>query len=152
MIVYRLAKKEYINDLSGEGARLYGGRWNLPGTRCLCVSESAALSVLEFVVHYNKEVMPADLVMGKIGIPDSIFFETLKTKDLPKNWDKPGLTLQTQRFGSAFFSEGSKLGFRIPSTVSPYAFNLVINPLHPDFENIKFVGSEPFSLDVRIKE
>ncbi|HBL78709.1 MAG TPA: toxin-antitoxin system toxin subunit, partial [Aequorivita sp.] len=31
MRIFRISKTEYIDDLSGEGARLYGGRWNLVG-------------------------------------------------------------------------------------------------------------------------
>ena len=31
MLLYRIAKQNFINDFSGKGAELYGGRWNLKG-------------------------------------------------------------------------------------------------------------------------
>ncbi|MBW1834349.1 MAG: DUF2196 domain-containing protein [Deltaproteobacteria bacterium] len=40
MNVYRIAKKKYIKDLSGQGACFYGGRWNYSGYRVLYASES----------------------------------------------------------------------------------------------------------------
>jgi RES domain-containing protein len=96
--------------------------------------------------------MPNDVVMGKIEIPDSLKIKIFALDDLPKQWDKLGVNVQTQRFGTEFLVHGKFIGFKIPSTVSPFAFNLVLNPLHKDFEKVKFLGFEPFSLDERIKE
>ena len=49
MDVYRIGKNKYIKDLSGDGARLYGGRWNYQGYRVLYASESLALAILEYI-------------------------------------------------------------------------------------------------------
>ena len=43
MQVYRIAQKAFINDLSGEGARLFGGRWNRRGIPLLYTAESRSL-------------------------------------------------------------------------------------------------------------
>ncbi|MBK7637232.1 MAG: RES family NAD+ phosphorylase [Saprospiraceae bacterium] len=53
MEVYRICRSKYSNDLSGEGAKLYGGRWNRPGIAALYTSESRALALLELIVHFN---------------------------------------------------------------------------------------------------
>ena len=39
MIIYRFSDSDYKNDLSGEGARLYGGRWNSVGSPMLYATE-----------------------------------------------------------------------------------------------------------------
>ena len=43
---WRLARKRYA-DLSGEGARLKGGRWNSPGRAVVYMAEDAALPLIE---------------------------------------------------------------------------------------------------------
>lgn len=47
MRVYRIAKTKYIRDLSGTGARIYGGRWNKKGLGILYTSENRALATVE---------------------------------------------------------------------------------------------------------
>jgi len=51
VIVYRIAKTRYIYDLTGAGARLYGGRWNQKGIGMIYTSENRSLASLEFLVH-----------------------------------------------------------------------------------------------------
>jgi len=46
MIVYRLVVAEYSEDLSGEGAKRDGGRWNPPGVAVIYTSENLPLAVL----------------------------------------------------------------------------------------------------------
>lgn len=49
MKVFRLAPSKHALDLSGEGAWLYGGRWNSVGTRALYASQSIALLCLNIL-------------------------------------------------------------------------------------------------------
>lgn len=51
MKLYRIAQTAHIKDLSGTGARLYGGRWNEKGVGVVYTSESRALAILEYLVH-----------------------------------------------------------------------------------------------------
>ena len=43
MRIWRLCRRPFA-DLSGDGARLYGGRWNSPGRPMVYAAESAALA------------------------------------------------------------------------------------------------------------
>ena len=51
MIVYRFANAKYSKDLSGEGSKLFGGRWNNKGTAILYTSTSISLALLELLIH-----------------------------------------------------------------------------------------------------
>jgi RES domain-containing protein len=48
----RICRRPFA-DLSGEGARLCGGRWNSPGHAVVYAAEAAALAVLEVRVHLD---------------------------------------------------------------------------------------------------
>ncbi len=77
---FRVVRREYA-DLSGEGARLYGGRFNPPGIPAVYASQSIALAVLEILVHVDKSEVPNDYVVMAIRLagrrvsrqPDSIW-------------------------------------------------------------------------------
>ena len=53
MTCYRVVRRKYAN-LSGEGAMLYGGRFNPPGIPAVYTSQSIALALLEVLVHIDK--------------------------------------------------------------------------------------------------
>jgi RES domain-containing protein len=72
MHVYRIAKTAFINDLSGMGAKIYGGRWNKKGTALIYASENRSLAFLELLVHLPLSLMPKELSIATIHIPDKI--------------------------------------------------------------------------------
>ena len=57
-------------DLSGEGARLYGGRWNSSGRAMVYAASDAALAVLEVRVHLDlpPDLIPDDYVLLKLDL------------------------------------------------------------------------------------
>ena len=58
MAGWRIAKLKYaqsIDDMmSGEGAYLFGGRWNSRGTRMVYLGSSIAQAAYEILVHTNR--------------------------------------------------------------------------------------------------
>ena len=70
--IFRIAKTEYINDLSGEGARLFGGRWNKAGDAMVYFSENFSLCLLEIIVHVDYAKLPLDYSFIEVEIPDSV--------------------------------------------------------------------------------
>ena len=150
MLVYRLAKAKFAKDLKGEGARLYGGRWNHPGVPCIYTSASRALALLEYTVNININDIPRALSMVTINIPDDDIKIITKAR-LPGNWmDKP-VPEETKNFGSALFKASGQLVIQIPSVVIPDEFNYLLNPLHKRAKEFKVVEVEDFVYDVRIK-
>ncbi len=59
MEVYHIGSPKYASQLTGEGAKLHGGRWNSIGTPCIYTSESIALCVLEYAANVSIEQMPS---------------------------------------------------------------------------------------------
>lgn len=150
MFVYRISRTRFAQDLSGEGARLYGGRWNRKGIPCLYTASSISLAVLEFSVHVSLDELPRALSLATIRIPDE--FKDMKVEDLPGNWNSWPSPASVRDLGSQWLIDGKELVFRVPSTVVPRESNYIINPLHPLMKLVKLESVEDFIFDVRIKQ
>ena len=149
MIVYRLSNTLFANDLTGEGARLNGGRWNHAGIPCLYTSESRALAVLEFSVNVNLNRILRHLTMVEIEIPDDIL--TFTEPQLPGNWKEAPAPAHTKDFGTDLLLKRTHLVIKIPSTVIPEEYNFLINPNHPRHPDCRVTRRKDFVYDVRIK-
>ena len=88
MKVYRITRENYKNDLSGTGAKIYGGRWNPIGMSALYVSETKALAILELLVHTLKGIIPPRYKLLSIEIPFDNIQQLISIKSLPKDWRK----------------------------------------------------------------
>ena len=94
MVLYRIAQTTYIDDLSGSGPRLYGGRWNPKGIGVIYTSESRALAALEFFVHLSRTIIPPGLSLASIEIPDKESGKEITMEELPRNWRSYPAALQ----------------------------------------------------------
>ena len=150
MIVYRLTRGRFKNDLSGKGAEIAGGRWNSIGIPVLYTAESRALSALEIAVHTPLNVIPEDYMMITIHVPDKTEMQEIQVKDLPENWKAFPENRYTQTLGDFFFKEGKKLALKVPSAIIKGDYNILLNPLHKDFGKIKIVSADPFEFDQRL--
>ena len=150
MFVYRVSKQKYSDDLSGEGARLHGGRWNHKMTACIYTSESRALAILEFTVNVNIEVIPRALSITTFEIPNQAIIEINET-DLPGNWKEVPAPSNTKDFGTNLLKTANSLVIKIPSIIIPLEFNYLLNPSHADKKQFKIINTQDFLYDVRIK-
>lgn len=140
MIVHRLAKAAFTG-LDGEGARLFGGRWNSPGRPMIYTAASPSLAVLEVLVHLDlpPELIPSDYRLLSIFVPDDA--PLADVAELP---DDP------LSVGDAFLALGEALVLRTPSAVVPQEHNSLINPRHPAAAGLKLAADEPFRFDPRL--
>lgn len=150
MIVYRLGKFQYSDDLVGIGAKLFGARWNNVGTACLYTAESRALALLEYTVNVNIVDIPRALSFTVIEIPDDNIIE-LEIKDLPGNWKEYPAPSSTKDFGTNLLTLAENPIIKIPSTIIPEEFNYILNPAHAESHNFKILSIEDYIYDVRIK-
>ena len=56
---------------SGEGARIYGARWNPPGVPAIYTGTSYAIAMLETLVHANMSVPPRRLLYVHADVDDA---------------------------------------------------------------------------------
>ena len=150
MLVYRVGKTKYARDLTGEGARLFGGRWNNKMIACLYTSENRALAVLEYTVNFNIDDIPRSLSITTLEIPEKKI-KILNEEDLPGDWRKSPAPSTTKDFVSHLLLTAAELVIRVPSVVIPSEFNYLLNPLHADNKKIKLIDVVDFIFDVRIK-
>ncbi|HEY8658936.1 MAG TPA: RES family NAD+ phosphorylase [Hanamia sp.] len=150
MRVYRIGKTKHANDLTGEGARLFGGRWNHKLTPCIYTSESRALALLEYTVNINIEDIPRALSITIIEIP-TISIQEIEEVQLPGNWKQVPAPSSTKDLGTQLLKTSEKLVLKIPSSVITEEYNYLLNPLHPDSKLFKIVDIRDFVYDVRIK-
>jgi len=149
MIVYRLCKKEYVNDLSGYGAEMNSGRWNGKGNPALYTSGSRALAVLEIAVHVPFGIMPINYYMISIEVTVAGITK-IEIPDLPNDWNRNPFARSTQYIGDDFLKANKNLILQVPSATVTGDFNYIINPKHPDFNSLKITKTEPFEFDSRL--
>lgn len=150
MFVFRITKARYAQDLSGEGARLYGGRWNSKGTAVLYVAESRSLAAMELAVHVNLMVKPRNLVMLELEIPDALPVLDLPADALPLGWDTYPHPEITQKIGDLFVAAGEGVALKIPSVVIKGDHNYILNPLFPNYAEVRIKSMYKFDFDPRL--
>lgn len=149
MIVYRIARSTYIRDLSGTGAKQYGGRWNPKGVAVLYTSEYRSLAVLELLVHAGLQSQPKDLHILELEIPESEIPVAVDSKELPDHWRKSPAPYLLAEIGLDWITSGDSLTLKVPSAVVPEEHNILINPNHAKAKQLSIKSVSSFSLDSR---
>lgn len=150
MEVFRISKCNFSRDLSGTGARIYGGRWNSKGLPLLYTAGSRALALLETLVHVPQKNLPKDLCLTIIRLPEKISIQKLELSDLPKNWRTVPIESSLQNIGDKWLKSSTTAILRVPSVIVPEEYNYLINPLHRESEKITITSSNPFIFDDRL--
>jgi RES domain-containing protein len=149
MQVFRIVTRKWKDHaFSGEGARLYGGRWNPKGTVVVYTAGSRALALLEMLVQ--DEPLRATYWIIPATIPDTVRSEQVTLKSLPHNWisSAQGETLRT--IGQTWIVRGKSAVLAVPSAVMPAETNYLLNPLHPDFGQIQIGKAQKLQTDLRL--
>lgn len=148
-VVWRIARQSHALDASGTGAREHGGRWNQPGTAVIYAACSIAIAALEKLVHLAG-VIPGDLVLVRIDLPDSHSSEKPSRSDLPNGWDVIPPGAESMEFGTRWAREARSLVLYVPSVIVPEECNAVLNPAHPEFRGVRMTLDRDFRFDARI--
>ena len=152
VLLYHISKTKRIKDLSGEGARLYGGRWNLKGTPVLYTSDSTALATLETLVHSPLNLMPKNISIVTISLPDDLEVLAIAPEELPDRWWINPAPPELAQIGQKWSEQESTVALVVPSSVTPTGEgrNYILNTLHPDFSKIEIVNVSTYDYDKRL--
>jgi RES domain-containing protein len=139
VLAWRLCRAPFA-DLTGEGARRFGGRWNTAGRPLVYAASTAALAVLEVRVHLDlpPELLPDDYVLATIDL-DGLPAETVAK-----------IPVAPAAFGDAWLREQRTPVLQVPSAIVPESPNLLLNPAHPDAARARIVSQRRFAFDRRL--
>ena len=147
---WRIVKASRVADaFSGEGARLFGGRWNSRGTAVVYASEHLATAALELIVHLRPLVPRLPLVAISVEIPDALI-ERVPNEQLPAEWRLSPAGPATWKLGDAWVRESRSAVLALPSVIVPEEINFLLNPAHPDIHRVVVGKANPFAFDPRL--
>lgn len=160
---WRLTKAKYARagrigeaghgPFSGYGSTLHAGRWHTKGKPVVYAAESAALALLETLVHVERtELIVFDYVAIPVTLPDRIeaWVEHVDPADLPLDWQAWPYPVSTQTIGTTWFEARRSMALVVPSAVVPHERNVLLNPLHPAFNDLEIGETRAFPIDRRL--
>jgi RES domain-containing protein len=148
---WRIVKERFAaTAFDGEGARLYGGRWNSPGRPVVYLGCTPAIAALEILAHNARlDLLEASYVIVEARVPDDAVM-ALELTGLPEGWNDPADPGAAARVGDAWLDSGASLALRVPSAVLPLEFNLVLNVRHPRMVEVEVGEAVGFRFDARL--
>ena len=134
----------------GEGAYRFGGRWNSRGVRAVYASSTLALALLEILVHIDPARRVPELMAIPIQLPKRMIEGGAYSTPTRLGAGFIPPVGETRRTGDAWIRATQGPALRIPSAVVPIEDNYLLNPEHPNFNQLKIGPSEPFPFDTRL--
>lgn len=148
---WRIVKTRHsATAFDGEGARLYGGRWNSIGVPMVYTAATISLAMMEMLVHLDQSAASLGYSLIRVEI-DADLISQLDTAQLPTHWTEPSAANQLKAIGDSWVAEGSSVVLKVPSAVVPQESCYLINPIHPDFRKLKIHRPQPTWFDPRLK-
>jgi RES domain-containing protein len=133
----------------GEGARLYGGRWNPAGVPMVYGSEHQSLAALEVRVHIDKTGMQKLYKCFAFHFAEDLM-EFFRAAALPKDWMQEPPPPSLQNHGGGWAKSATSVILAVPSVIIPGENNYLINPRHPDFPRVRIDPPTDFAFDRRL--
>ena len=147
---WRIVKARHqATAFDGEGARLYGGRWNSRGLPVVYAAASPALAALEMLVHVGNSKVLASYVSIACTFDEALVLR-LDRQRLPKDWRSSPALPELALVGDAWLKDGTSAVLEVPNAIIPAESNYLLNPLHADFAAITIGRAQPFEFDLRL--
>jgi len=123
-------------DLSGEGGKIASARWHTQGNPAVYLAESPAGAMIEHLVHllYTRWKVPERYDLLEVQAPEEVAIKEL----LPLagvDWKED--LLLTRRIGDEWLAKRETPLARMPSAIMPRTWNILLNPQHPDAQQVR---------------
>ncbi|MDQ8195130.1 RES family NAD+ phosphorylase [Coraliomargarita sp. SDUM461004] len=133
----------------GEGARLYGGRWNPPGLSVVYLADTRALAALETLVHAEGSLRQVQYVRYPVSFSKQLI-ETAALSELTDALSSLTVSPRTQTVGRDWLRRAQQPILEVRSAIIPEEPNYLLNPRHAKFDRIKIGKAEPCAFDPRL--
>ncbi|ABD86959.1 RES family NAD+ phosphorylase [Rhodopseudomonas palustris] len=117
-------------DLSGLGGLRASGRWHSRGKRIVYLADHPASALLEMLVHMDRDLLPASYRLLRVLTPERLAVDRIDAEALASDWQHRPAT--TRDLGDQWLDRSSSALLQVPSVIVPQAWNVLLNPAHPD--------------------
>lgn len=138
-------------DLQGTGGLRASARWHTKGHAIVYCAEAPTGALLEALVHLeveSVEALPKTYQLLRIACPEDLPTEEVALASLPPDWRRR--TLLTRSIGDAWLAAGRTPALRVPSAISPHAFNVLLNPRLLRGTGIRVTARDRYPFDARL--
>ncbi len=150
LTAWRIVKKRHgARAFGGEGARLFGGRWNSPGLAVVYVASTRALAVLEMAVRLDRSTLLTSFVLIPCEFHEKLVIAVDRAV-LPMNWRRDPAPPELAAIGDLWIKKVRSAVLAVPSAIIEAEINFLLNPAHPDFSKISIGDPEAFEFDPRL--
>ena len=151
VVGWRIVKEKHAKSaFSGEGARIFEGRWNSAGVRMVYCSEHVSLAALEILVHTQPVTIRDKFRVFRVSW-DGKMMITIDLKKLPKGWNAQPPSSISKNVGDNWIRAARSVVLAVPSVIVPAERTFLLNPEHHDFGKIKIKDTGSFYLDPRLR-
>ena len=142
------------DEFNGVGGLRGEGRWHIAGTPVIYAANSEPLALLEKLVH-RRATAPIAYPLYLADIPDGLI-EELAEEDYPRDWRSIYPPDSTRVLGNSWLESLAAVVLLVPSILisgihGSHNRNCIINPLHPEFNQVKLSGPIAFAVDPRLQ-
>jgi RES domain-containing protein len=148
MEIYRICLAKWAEKLGASGN---SARWNSKGRFMIYTASSRALACLKNVVHRSGAGLTQLFKVQVIEASDTVGVTEITSDALSADWAAYDSYPETQALGDRWLDSQASVLLRVPSAIIPNEFNYLLNPSHPDFQQIRLARVEDFVFDPRIK-
>ena len=146
---WRVVNEDYATRaFDGEGARVWGGRWNSSGRAVVYTSATTSLGLLEKMVHADSGLLPFYIAISVTF--DGEMVETVAPARLPVDWRSLPAPLTLKRIGDEWEESMRSCILEVPSVVVPHESNFMLNPRHTDFPSLEIGDAVSLEIDQRL--